>query len=252
MGESKRLHECLAFALANGLALTLSKLFETAVLGLGSALGSAAIFLLRVENRVHLVALTRWARRRDLVLQLAQILLLLLQLLLVLLVREGIEARLHMLRLLLHQPVVLLLDLLDAAHAVARHPVLRALIVHHARPLALSRDTLLEAEALPLGQLLLLGNWLFARKDDPILAAILSLIFRQKHAVFGLVVLEDFAVLASRSQPLSLLQLKHVLVNGADVVLQARQHLVLISVVRAAIVDAHLAEAHGGASLRDN
>ena len=109
------------------------------------------------------------------------------ELLLVLFVGEWIETSLHVLLLFLHQPVVLILDLLDAAHAVARNPFLSLLVKNHPTTLLFGWKTLLYSESLPLSERLWLGNGLLTWKDDPLISFIV--LTGQVHFPLGFIVL---------------------------------------------------------------
>jgi hypothetical protein len=126
---------------------------------------SVATILLLVQN-LHVLAHGGRTRSVDLVFEFSQLLLLQFAFLFKFLPLEGSNARGLVLRLRGHEPVVLVLNLLDAASAPSGHPVVRNLVEDQTTAaLARGQATLL-TELLPLGLLLFLGSRLLTRQHS--------------------------------------------------------------------------------------
>ena len=146
--------------------------------------------------------------RVDCITHFCQILLLLLGLLLSLGEGERIRVSIAMLLLLRHEPVVLILDLLDTSFAPPGHPVVGQRIEHEAGSLLAGLHAALLAELLPLG-LLLFGRAGFLAWQH--LESI-----RHIEQVLALRVLEDLTIRAMFGI-LFLLHIEELLVEGAEI-----------------------------------
>ena len=146
--------------------------------------------------------------RVDLITHFCQILFLLLGLLLSLGIGEGIRFRIAMLLPLWHEPVVLILDLLDAPFAPPGHPVVGQRVEHEAGSFLAGLHATLFSELLPLGLLLF-------RRAGFLAGQHLESSWHIEQ-VLALRVLEDLAIRAMFDL-LLLLHVEELLVEGAEI-----------------------------------
>lgn len=146
----------------------------------------------------------------EVVLKFTHFFLFLLELFLLSLHGEGIDAGLVVLGLDLLEPVVLGLDLLVRVGTPSGHPVVSDRVEHQPGSLLARRQPLLLSELLPLGLGLFPRHGFLSGDNDPGLG--------QLDAVLGLGVLEDAAVLSCAGALLSL-KLEELLEERLEVLL---------------------------------